>query len=258
MCRSSPANRNINGIRKTPCYPCQRLIPVSLFSHFTFTAPWPGWESLFRKGSAHQACSRSSEEMSMFDVKAKNLFLQPSVPYTWTPLIFLAVFTLRAQRHSFTLMLTPWPNSTAGLSFFISQWTQISQNLLQSQDRCLRNTGPCLAVWHLPAMQQSTDSFLTKPSRGLVLQRFCSISQANTPRKLGLNPSWEGSTCCCPGLFQPTTNTSGGSSCRTGVPQGGETSANLATCPRPKGRRWEPFCHSNQQHYPGLSMGHPA
>lgn len=64
---------------------------------------------------------------------------------------------------------------------------QISQNLLQSQDGGLRNTGPCLVTWHLPAMQQSTESFLAKPSRGLVLQRFCSISQANTPREAGLS-----------------------------------------------------------------------
>lgn len=109
----------------------------------------------------------------------------------------------RAQRHSFTL--TPWPNNTAGLSFLISHWIQISQNLLQSQNGGLRNTGPRPTMWHLLAMQQSTDSFLTKPSRGLVLQRFCSISQANTPRKLGMNPSWEKHLLPSQSLNQPPT-----------------------------------------------------
>lgn len=42
----------------------------------------------------------------MFDVKAKKLFLRPSVRYTWTPLVPPAVFTLpctKALIHTHTM-----------------------------------------------------------------------------------------------------------------------------------------------------------
>lgn len=71
MCRSSPASRNITGIRKKSHYPWWWLTPVWYFSHSAFTAPWRGRESLFRKGSTPQACLRSSKETSMSDVKTK-------------------------------------------------------------------------------------------------------------------------------------------------------------------------------------------
>lgn len=80
-------------------------------------------------------------------------------------------------------------------------------------------------------MQQSSESF-PGTHRGLALGD--SAPSPNSSKRLGLNPSWEGSTCCCRHLLQPTTNTNSSSSCKIWVPSKKGHTANLATRFRPK------------------------
>lgn len=150
----------------------------------------------------------------MSDVKTERPFLQQTVCHSQALLYaafltFPAVFVL-SPAHKGTRPHARAKN-TVGLLFLANASKSYKTAPILSRGSRQHSSLPRYVAF---AGHTAEQRLVASPSQAqrFGTGRFCSTSEANTLKSIGLSPSRGGSTCCCLRLLQPITTRSSGSS----------------------------------------------